>query len=82
MASAQCDGRYLLARRHLVAERNREELDEVSSISCHHVRDVIMSCHQSCHVMSHVSCDQVSNRRLSSMAGDVASGLAFLHDQK
>ena len=69
MASAQCDGRYLLARRHLVAERNREELDEVSSISCH-----VMSCH--------VSCDQVSNRRLSSMAGDVASGLAFLHDQK
>ena len=39
MASAQCDGRYLLARRHLVAERNREELDEVSSMSRH-----VMSC--------------------------------------
>ena len=35
MASVECDGRYLLARRHLVAERNREELDEVSSMSCH-----------------------------------------------
>ena len=44
--------RYLLARRNLVAERNREELDEVS------------------------------NRRLTSMASDVASGLAFLHEQK
>ena len=74
MASVECDDRYLLARRHLVAERNREELDEVSSMSCHVSCDHVMSCH--------VSCDQVSNRRLSSMAGDVASGLAFLHDQK
>ena len=43
---------YLLARRHLVTERNREELDEVS------------------------------NKRLTSMAYDVANGLAFLHEQK
>ena len=35
-----------------MAERNREELDEVS------------------------------NKRLTSMASDVASGLAFLHEQK
>ena len=44
--------RYLLARRNLVAVRNREEMDEVS------------------------------NKRLTSMAADVASGLAFLHEQK
>ena len=43
---------YLLARRHLVTERHREELDEVS------------------------------NKRLTSMAYDVANGLAFLHEQK
>merc|ERR550517_1892491 len=42
---------YLLARRHLVTERHREELDEVS------------------------------NKRLTSMAYDVANGLAFLHEQ-
>ena len=45
-------GRYLLARRHLVTERNRDEFDEVS------------------------------NRRLTSMAADVASGLAYLSDLK
>ncbi|XP_040568562.1 uncharacterized protein [Lepeophtheirus salmonis] len=43
---------YLLARRHLVNEINREELDEVS------------------------------NRRLTSMALDVAKGLAYLADLK
>jgi len=43
---------YLLARRHLVNERNREELDEVS------------------------------NKRLTNMAYDIAAGLAFLADQK
>ncbi|XP_023326697.1 uncharacterized protein LOC111700109 isoform X2 [Eurytemora carolleeae] len=43
---------YLLARRHLVNERNREELDEVS------------------------------NRRLTSMALDIARGLAYLADLK
>ena len=42
--------RYLLARRHLVGEQNREEFDEVS------------------------------NRRLTSMALDIASGLAYLSD--
>ena len=42
------DGRYLLARRHLVADRERGE------------------------------CEEVSNRRLTSMAADVASGLAYL----
>ena len=44
--------RYLLARRHLVNERNREELDEVS------------------------------NKRLTNMAYDIAAGLAFLAEQK
>ena len=44
--------RYLLARRHLVNERNREEFDEVS------------------------------NRRLTSMALDIASGLAYLSEKK
>ena len=44
--------RYLLARRHLVTERNREEHDEVS------------------------------NKRLTRMAADIATGLAFLHQQK
>ena len=44
--------RYLHARRHLVNERNREELDEVS------------------------------NRRLTSMALDIASGLAYLSENK
>ena len=39
---------YLLARRHLVTERDREE------------------------------CDEVSCRRLTSMAADVSSGLAYL----
>ena len=39
---------YLLARRHLVTERAREE------------------------------CDEVSCRRLTSMAADVSSGLAYL----
>jgi len=43
---------YLLARRHLVNERNREELDEVS------------------------------NKRLTNMAYDIAAGLAFLAEQK
>merc|ERR1719430_1933126 len=43
---------YLLARRHLVNERNREELDEVS------------------------------NRRLTSMALDVARGLSYLAELK
>ena len=43
---------YLLARRHLVNERNREELDEVS------------------------------NKRLTCMALDIAAGLAYLADQK
>merc|ERR1719206_1043587 len=43
---------YLLARRHLVNERNREELDEVS------------------------------NRRLTSMATDVATGLEYLAELK
>ncbi len=50
--SELCVLRYLLARRNLVAVRNREEMDEVS------------------------------NKRLTSMAADVASGLAFLHEQK
>ena len=44
--------RYLLARRHLVTERNRDEFDEVS------------------------------NKRLTSMAADVASGLAYLAELK
>ena len=44
--------RYLLARRHLVNERNREEFDEVS------------------------------NRRLTSMALDIASGLAYLSEKR
>ena len=44
--------RYLLARRHLVNERNREEFDEVS------------------------------NRRLTSMALDIASGLANLSEKR
>ena len=44
--------RYLLARRNLVAVRNREEMDEVS------------------------------NKRLTSMAHDIANGLAFLHQRK
>ena len=44
--------RYLLARRHLVTERNREEHDEVS------------------------------NKRLTRMAADIATGLAYLHQQK
>ena len=44
--------RYLLARRHLVNDRNREELDEVS------------------------------NKRLTNMAYDIAAGLAFLAEQK
>ena len=44
--------RYLLARRHLVNERNREDLDEVS------------------------------NKRLTSMAYDVAKGLEYLADLK
>ena len=44
--------RYLLARRHLVNERNREDLDEVS------------------------------NRRLTSMATDVATGLEYLAELK
>ena len=43
---------YLLARRHLVNERNREELDEVS------------------------------NKRLTSMAYDIAKGLEYLAEQK
>merc|ERR1711892_44984 len=43
---------YLLARRHLVNERNREELDEVS------------------------------NKRLTNMAYDIAAGLSFLAEQK
>jgi len=43
---------YLLARRHLVNERNREDLDEVS------------------------------NRRLTSMATDVATGLEYLAELK
>ena len=43
---------YLLARRHLVTERNREELDEVS------------------------------NRRLTSMALDVSRGLSYLAELK
>merc|ERR1719334_1943759 len=43
---------YLLARRHLVNERNREELDEVS------------------------------NKRLTSMAYDIAKGLEYLEGQK
>merc|ERR1719376_913025 len=43
---------YLLARRHLVNERNREELDEVS------------------------------NRRLTSMALDVSKGLSYLAELK
>ena len=44
--------RYLLARRHLVNERNREELDEVS------------------------------NKRLTSMAYDVVKGLEYLAELK
>ena len=44
--------RYLLARRHLVKERNREDLDEVS------------------------------NRRLTCMAYDVAKGLEYLAELK
>ena len=44
--------RYLLARRHLVGEQNREEFDEVS------------------------------NRRLTSMALDIASGLAYLSEKR
>ena len=43
---------YLLARRHLVTDRNRDEFDEVS------------------------------NRRLTSMAADVASGLTYLSQNK
>merc|ERR1719445_2907836 len=43
---------YLLARRHLVNERNREELDEVS------------------------------NKRLTAMAYDIAKGLEYLAEQK
>jgi len=43
---------YLLARRHLVNERNREELDEVS------------------------------NKRLTCMALDIAAGLSYLAEQK
>merc|ERR1719158_678185 len=43
---------YLLARRHLVNERNREELDEVS------------------------------NKRLTNMAYDIAAGLSYLAEQK
>ena len=44
--------RYLLARRHLAMEVEREEQDEVS------------------------------NKRLTSMAHDIANGLAFLHQRK
>ena len=44
--------RYLLSRRHLVNERNREELDEVS------------------------------NKRLTAMAYDVAKGLEYLAEVK
>ena len=44
--------RYLLARQHLVNERDREEFDEVS------------------------------NRRLTSMAIDIASGLAYLSEKR
>ena len=44
--------RYLLSRRHLVNERNREELDEVS------------------------------NKRLTSMAYDIAKGLEYLAELK
>ena len=44
--------RYLLARRHLVKERNREDMDEVS------------------------------NKRLTCMAYDVAKGLEYLADLK
>lgn len=43
---------YLLARRHLVNERNREDLDEVS------------------------------NKRLTFMALDIAAGLSYLAEQK